>query len=192
MEEQNDDIIIKDRLNQLYLSIIMRYRNYIEERENLSVAELPNLVTPNSDLVLKKVEELKGSNYIYESGFYEASTRALQFIKDEIDEVMLPVQFWILPDETIKFRLGDKVDKNTLLCSLLIGLGNPSSKVIIIINGSSRKEYVNFEFNENIYLFNIDGSIKIFQNKEEMIKHLDIGENTAAYEFNNRMFVDIA
>lgn len=192
MEEQNEDTLIKDRLNQLYLSIIMRYRNYIEERENLSVAELPNLVTPNSDLVLKKVEELKSSNYIYESGFYEASTRALQFIKDEIDEVMLPVQFWILPDETIKFKLGDKIDKNTLLCSLLVGLGNPSSKVIIIINDGSRKEYVNFEFNDNIYLFNIDGSIKIFQNKEDMIKHLDISENTSAYEFNNRMFVDIA
>ncbi len=192
MEDQNDDIFIKDRLNQLYLSIIMRYRNYIEERENLSVAELPSLITPNSDLVTKKAEELKGNNYTYELGFYEASTKALQFIKNEIDEVLLPVQFWILPDETIKFKLGDPIDKNILLCSLIIHLGNPSSKVIIIINETSRKAYVHYEFNEGIYLFNVNGSIKLFQKKEDMINYLDINENTSAYEFNDKMFVDIS
>lgn len=42
------------RLNNLYLAVISRYKEYIEEKEGLSVAELPTLVTPNSEKVAKR------------------------------------------------------------------------------------------------------------------------------------------
>ncbi|MCL5008080.1 MAG: hypothetical protein M1562_02420 [Candidatus Marsarchaeota archaeon] len=168
----------KDRMNQLYLSIILRYSSYIESKENLSVAELPTLVTPNSTAVSEISEQIKGDNYSYESSFYDASVRSLEFVKTEIDDVFLPVQFWILPDETLKFRLGDQVDKNILLCSILIKLGNPSTKVLIFIGEDSRKSYVYYEFNEGVYLLDLTDNIKLFKNKEEMFKGIGISEDT--------------
>ncbi len=189
-EEKIEDV--RDRLNQLYLSIIMRYRSYIEGRENLSVAELPRLVTPSSDGVSRKAAELKGDNYIYESGFYDASNAAVEFIKSGIDDVMLPVQFWIMPDEALRFRMGDQVDKSILLCSILIGLGNPSAKVLIIIKEDVRKAFVYYEFNSSIYIFDIEGEAKVFSGRDEMIKSLDIDEDSTVYEFNDKMFVDIS
>lgn len=189
-EEKAEDV--KDRLNRLYLSIIMRYRSYIEERENLSVAELPRLITPSSDGVSRKVSELKGDNYVYESGFYDASNAAVEFIKSEIDDVMLPVQFWIMPDEVLRFKMGDQIDKSTLLCSMLIGLGNPSAKVLIDIKEDVRKAFVYYEFNGSVYLFSIGEEAKVFASRDEMIEFLDIDEESTIYEFNDKMFVDIS
>jgi hypothetical protein len=181
----------KDRLNQLYLAVILRYRDYIEEKENLSVAELPRLVTPESPLVSRTADEIKGESYIYEANFYDASIRAQEFVRETVDEILLPVQFWILPDETIKFRLGDSIDSNILLCSLLIRLGNPSTKVLINIRDDERKAYVYYEFNNSIYLLDINEEAKAFPKKEDMLKLIGIDENSTAYEFNDKMFLDI-
>ena len=181
----------KDRLNQLYLAVILRYRDYIEEKENLSVAELPRLVTPESPLVSRTADEIKGESYIYEANFYDASIRAQEFVRETVDEILLPVQFWILPDETIKFRLGDSIDSNILLCSLLIRLGNPSTKVLINIRDDERKAYVYYEFNNSIYLLDINEEAKAFPKKEDMLKLIGIDENSTAYEFDDKMFLDI-
>ncbi len=189
--DDNEEDDFKDRLNQLYLAVILRYRDHIEEKENLSVAELPRLVTPESQLVSRTADEIKGEEYVYEANFYEASLKAQEFVRDKIDGVLLPVQFWILPDETIKFRLGDSIDNSILLCSLLIKLGNPSTKVLISIREDTRKAYVYCEFNNSIYLFDISEGVDAFQTKEDMLKHVGIDENSTAYEFNDKMFLDI-
>src|SRR5271169_6510879 len=109
----------EDKLSQVYLAIISRYKDYIEEKEGLSVAELPRLVTPNDPKVKEKVAELKASflNYDYNGNFREASVRAHDFVKNDITEAILPLQFWLTPEETLTFRLGDAMDKNMLLCS---------------------------------------------------------------------------
>jgi hypothetical protein len=109
------------RLSQLYLSIISRYKGYIEEKEELAVAELPTLVLPKGELVLRKVNEIKGTftNYGYDSDFPKAAMKAFEFVRDEIEEIILPLQFWLNPDETAEFRLGDRIDRNILLCSIL-------------------------------------------------------------------------
>ena len=49
------------RLSQLYLSIISRYKGYIEEKEELAVAELPTLVLPKGELVTRKANEIRGT-----------------------------------------------------------------------------------------------------------------------------------
>lgn len=182
----------KERLNQLYLSIILRYSSYIESKENLSVAELPTLITPNSNAVSEVSERIRGDGYSYESSFYDASVRALEFVKSEIDDVLLPVQFWILPEETLRFRLGDQVDKNILLCSILIRLGNPSAKVLIFIGEDSRKSYVYYEFNDGVYLLDLTDGIKLFKSRDEMLNAIGVSEHTTAYEFNDKMFIDIS
>ena len=36
------------KINQVYVSIILRYKDYIEEKERISVAELPRFVIPKN------------------------------------------------------------------------------------------------------------------------------------------------
>ena len=183
----------ENRLNQLYLAIISRDKEYIEEKEGLSVAELPTLVMPSNTKVKEKVDEIKSGflNYSYDKDFKEASNRAYEFVKKNIGDVTLPLQFWLTPDETITFMLGDIMDKNILLCSILIGLGNPSTKVFVKMEeDGSRKVFVHYEFKERLCVLDEKGS-KEFSHKEEMLKSLHLGEETVAYEFNNQMYADI-
>lgn len=182
------------KLNQVYLFILSRYRDYIEEKERISVAELPILVTPKNQLVVKKVDEIKGlfNNYSYEVNFHEASLKAFQFVTEEIDDISLPLQFWLMPEETLQFMIGDLTDKGILLCSLLIALGNPSSKVFVAIDDNRRNVDVYYEFNDSIILFDMEeGGIKSFKKKDDMVSSFNLTDDSTAYEFNDQMYIDI-
>lgn len=181
------------RLNQIYLAVISRYKDYIEEKEGLSVAELPTLVMLDSPKVKEKIREIKSSflNYAYDQNFYEASMVAYEFVKNEIEDVVLPLQFWLTPEETIEFMMGDAMDKNILLCSLLVGLGNPSAKVFVRMFESTREVLVYYEFNNKLYIFDDDKQIKEVQDRKTLIDSLGLGDEDIAYEFNNQMYIDI-
>lgn len=183
----------ESRLSQVYLAIISRYKDYIEEKEGLSVAELPTLVTPNNEKVIRKCDEIRAGflNYVYDRNFVEASTRAYGFVKEEIDDAVLPLQFWLTPEETLEFRMGDSMDKNILLCSILIQLGNPSAKAFVKMVANSRKVFVHFEFNGKLYMLDLDGTIKEFASKDSMLQPMELNDETVSYEFNNQMYADI-
>lgn len=180
------------KLNQLYLAIILRYKEFIEEKEKLSVSELPTLVTPKDERVTAKAEEIKRTflTYVYEKDFYEASKKAFEFVKNDIDEIVPPVQFWFTPAETLNFQLGDIIDKNVLLCSLILQLGNPSAKVLVEVN-SIMSAFVYFEFKGTYYLLDVKNSIKNFKSKDDMYNTVISSEDSTAYEFNNQMYNDI-
>ncbi len=182
------------RLSQLYLSIISRYKGYIEEKEELAVAELPTLVHPKGELVTRKINEIKSTftNYAYDSDFPKAAMKAFEFVRDGIEEIILPLQFWLAPDETAEFRLGDRIDRNILLCSLLIALGNPGSKVFVIKRESGVSTYTYFDFGGKTVLMNIEGKTEVFGTRDEMIKGFKIGEDDTAYEFNHQSYIDVS
>ncbi|MGD0729430.1 MAG: hypothetical protein ABR981_05120 [Candidatus Micrarchaeaceae archaeon] len=182
----------EQRLNQLYLAIISRYKDYIEDQEGLSVAELPTLVTPNADRVREKVEDIKSSflNYNYDENFYEASVIAYEFVKNGVEEVTLPLQFWLTPEETFEFMMGDIMDKNILLCSMLVRLGNPSAKVFVKMFESTREVFVYYEYKNSLYSFYKD-KVSEFPSKDAMLNTLDFKDETIAYEFNNQMYADL-
>lgn len=181
-----------DRLNQLYLAIISRYKDYIGEKENLSVAELPTLVIPGNIKVKEKAEEIKSEflNYTYEADFSKAASTALDFINKEISDVILPLQFWLTPNETLTFMLGDAMDRSILLCSILVSLGNPSSKVLVMMLENKRSVVVYYEFNGRTYVLDASGT-KEFGSKDEMLKSFEFKDDTIVYEFNNQMYADI-
>lgn len=180
------------KMNQVYLAIISRYRDYIEERENISVSELPTLVTPSAELVVRLTNGIKSEigTYIYDKHFPDAAAKAVEYVRNQIDEIRLPIEFWLAPEETIKFGMGDTIDKNILLCSLLVGLGNPSAKVLVVIDGTLRP-FNYFEFNGRYLLVDLKSGIRGFQSREEMIGSLHMGEESSAYEFNNQKYEDI-
>ncbi len=190
-EEQQEG---SEKYNRLYLLIIERYKDYIEEKERLSVAELPTLVTPYNPSVVKKADEIREGfdSYSYDLNFYEAGAKAFDFVKGNIETVVLPLQFWLTPEETLEFGMGDEIDKNILLCSMLIALGNPSAKVLMHIKDGTRKSVVYFEFKDRVHMFDFQEGISTFGSTEEMMKYFNIGEESTAYEFNDRTYKDIA
>jgi hypothetical protein len=181
------------RLNELYIAIISRYKDYIEEKEGLSVAELPTLIMPSSEKVREKAEEIKSKflNYTYDSNFYDASLLAFGFVEEQIEDVTLPLQFWLSPDETIIFQMGDMIDKCILLCSLLIALGNPSAKVFVKIDETARANFVYYEIKGKIYALEAKNKIRQFSTRDEMLSSMEFKEDTVAYEFNNQMYADL-
>ena len=183
------------RINNVYLLILSKYKDYIEEKEELSVAELPTLVTPKSALVARKGADIKGmfENYDYDGNFYDASIKAFDFVSKEVGDITLPIEFWLMPEETMRFMLGDVTDKSILLCSLLISLGNPSSKVVVISRDSIRDIRVYYEFGDYIVIMDIEkGKIIKLKSKDDMLKSFNFNEESTAYEFNDQMYVDIS
>lgn len=183
------------RYNKIYLSIISRYKDYIEQKENISVAQLPTMITPKDPAVTRKADGIKSgfAFYSYDLKFIEAAAKAFDFVKNEVEDIVLPLQFWLTPSETLSFMAGDEVDKNLLLCSLLMSLGNATSKVLMIIqNEAERRVFVHCEFGDKIYLFDLKGGIEQFDTLEEMIRYADIGEDSTAYEFSDHSYYDIA
>ncbi|MCL5117513.1 MAG: hypothetical protein M1124_01635 [Candidatus Marsarchaeota archaeon] len=181
------------KINQVYVSIILRYKDYIEEKERISVAELPRFVIPKNTRIQQKVEEFKSNfeNYVYEKDFYYASLIAYDFVKNKISEINLPIEFWFYPNEILEFLIGDIIDKNILLCSLLIALGNPSAKVFTVINNSKQDIFTYYEFNGRVYKMDIKDEVLSFESKEKMLQTVLINNETTAYEFNNHVYNDI-
>jgi hypothetical protein len=182
-----------NKLNQIYLFIISKYKEHIESGEKLSVAELPTMIMPKISAVLKKSNEIKEmyGEFVYEANFVDASIKAFDFVRNEIEDVALPIQFWLTPEETLKFMSGDITDKNMLLCSLLIALGNPSAKVLVVINNNERKIVVYYEFNNLLTMLDLDDGTRLFSTKEDMLKSLGMNEDSIVYEFNDQMYIDI-
>jgi len=180
------------KLNAIYLRIINRYNSYIGEDESISVAELPRLVTPKDQEVSKKAKEIMESfeQYSYDKDFYSASIMAYEFVKKNIEPIVLPVEFWLEPSETLEFGAGEKLDRYTLLCSLLIALGNPSAKILITEKNERLNPILYYEFN-GIYMLDFATEIKKFESKNELLSHIGMDDDTIAYEFNDKMYLDI-
>ncbi len=192
---KNYDADLMGKLNQIYLMIISRYKNVIENAEELSVAQLPTLVTPKAQEVLLLASQICSDYkpYNYTMDFESAAINAFKIINDKIDEIALSVQFWFTPQDTLHFMAGDKTDKAIVLCSLLITLGNPSSKVVIVSKEEHRGIYVYAQLNKECLLFNfVNNTYMLFDNKESLLEHVKIHESDAAYEFNDQSYADIA
>jgi len=192
---ENNDLEQLNKYNKLYLEIIMRYKDYIEENEQLYVAELPKLVTPENDSVVAAVNKIKSSFpvYSFEGNFYDAVKLSYEYIRDGIFTVEVPLQFWLTPEETIRIGAGDMFDKAVLLCSMLIALGNPSTKIIVIISDSTRRFVVYSEFQGKIIAIDVSTGIKEYKDKDELLMNLGIskGDEIMAYEFNDKMYSDL-
>ena len=182
------------RLNQIYLMIISRYKDHIESSEEISVAQLPTMVMPKSMVVMQRANIIKKmfTSYNYTSDFKNAANIAFEFIINNVEEINLPLHFWLTPEETLRFMAGDIIDRAILLCSIFIALDNPSSKVLIVTNESNRVILVYYELDGKTVMYDISKRIiNEFQSHASMISSLSNDGNTNIYEFNDQMYVDI-
>ncbi len=194
-----DENELLKKYNSLYLEIIMKYRGDIEEHESLYIAELPRLVTPQDGVVKGLADTILGRfpGYRYDDNFYDAAKAAFSHVRDAISTVSLPVQFWLSPAQTINYSAGDVFDKAVLLCSLLVAMGNASSKVMVAAGESERRILVYFELGNRVIALDLEkGSINEARDKNELLRSIGVRETTesdlSVYEFNDKMYVDIA
>ncbi len=164
------------------------------KKEGLSVAELPTLVTPKDEAVVKKAAEIKAGfeGYTYERDFYQASSTAFSFVRRSIEDAVLPLEFWLSPKDTLTYGMGDMIDKNILLCSILVALGNPSAKVLVRMKDENFSTFVYCTFDDKIYRYDMGSGIREFSSKESLIASLSIDDDTTVYEFNNQAYLDIS
>ncbi|MDE1869975.1 MAG: hypothetical protein KGH71_03250 [Candidatus Micrarchaeota archaeon] len=186
---------LQKKYNQIYLQVILRYKEHIEQNENLNVAELPKLITPTDETVATSTNKIKANfdSYSYNSNFLAAAKLAYEYVTNHVSQVSLPIEFWLYPADTIKCEAGDIFDKATLLCSMMIALGNPSTRVISSVKPNERRFIVYCEFDNALFAFDLDRGLIKFESKEKLIESLVLKENddTTAYEFNDKMYANL-
>ncbi|MEM3791580.1 MAG: hypothetical protein QXL16_02530 [Candidatus Micrarchaeaceae archaeon] len=179
-----DDV---ERYNRVYLEILLRYKEIIEEHEVLYFSELPKLVKADEEVKIA-AEKILGSfdGYNFEKDFDKAAEKAYEYVNNEIRTIILPLQVWLSPGEVIRCGAGDQFDKAVLLCSLFLALGCVNCKVLVVSFDSSRKIGVYYESKSYNY-FGIDECKKTFSSREEMLSYLKVGSDEVvdAYEFNS-------
>jgi hypothetical protein len=186
-----EDELLK-KYNALYLEMIMRYKEDIEQGETLYVAELPRLVTPQDEAVVTAVNKIKSAfpNYNYDQNFYDAALKAHKYVREAVATVSPPIQFWLKPSQVVNLGVGDIFDKAVLLCSMVIGLGNFSTKIISAIRENTKKHIVYCEFKEKLLTMDLEDGVGEVQNKDALLAQMRIerGVEMTAYEFNDRMY----
>lgn len=192
---QSGDELLK-KYNDLYIEILMRYKEHIEEKERLYVADLPKLVIPSDENVVSVAKKIESSfpSYVYEQNFVDAAKLAVRYVQLEIAEIKMPIQVWLKPGETIRIGAGDVFDKAVLLCSLLIALGNFSAKVISVVANGEGKFVVYCDFNGKVFFSDLETGFEELASKEELLQRIGIvkSADVTAYEFNDKMYNDIA
>lgn len=181
--------------NNIYLEIIMRYKEQIEEREGLYLVDLPKLVTPTDENVVLLAREIQGNfpAYNFDANFPEAARLAYEYVKNKITPISLPIQFWLKPAQTIRYSAGDIFDKAVLLCSILIAMGNVSSRIIVVAKDTERSFIVYAELKDRLMVIDLEKGVRDFASLDDLLKELNVnGDNdTTAYEFNDKMYRDI-
>ena len=191
-----DESELLKKYNSLYLDIIMRYRDYIEEKEGLYIAELPKLVTPDDESVKLLASSMKEKfpSYKYEENFAEAANAAYSYVISSIATVSLPIQYWQKPADTIKHGAGEIFDKAVLLCSILVSLGCLPAKVAVSVGETVKSFAVYFENDSKIVSMDIEKGMATFESMDKFLEYLGIREDSdvTAYEFNDKMYKDLA
>ncbi|MGA3020609.1 MAG: hypothetical protein ABSD68_01515 [Candidatus Micrarchaeales archaeon] len=183
------------KYNSLYLEIIMRYKDEIEKGETVYVADLPKLVTPSDEAVVAVIKNITGSfpAYNFDENFLAAAQQAREYLKDKIISVSPPIQFWLKPNQVISLQAGDAFDKVILLCSMLIALGNPSTKIVTSIKENERKHLVYFEYKGELTYIDLENGMNKVNSKEELFEKLGMKKEAEmiAYEFNDKMYSNL-
>jgi hypothetical protein len=186
--QESDDHELCRRRMALLRGIIERYREQIEMGETKTVPDLRNLIDSKNKAILQ-VKMRIGEQfhpYLYDANFEEAANKAFEFIRNEIGNETLPVDFWLYPEDVLEFKLADEMDKAIFLCSLLIALDNDTARVVVE-TGGHRHAFVLFEFGGKFRLMDPVHNVNISGSREEVLKeHLAGYESKVIYEFNQK------
>ncbi|MFH1447746.1 MAG: hypothetical protein ABIG39_02690 [Candidatus Micrarchaeota archaeon] len=173
--------------------IIERYREQIEMGETKTVSGLRNLVNPKDSTILKTKESITDEfrPYIYAKNFEEAAKKAFEFVRDDMGNDVLPVDFWLSPSEMLELKVADEMDKAIFLCSLIIALDNETARIIVETNGH-RHAFVVFDFEGKFHLMDPAHNVNASGQKDEVLtEHMKNRDSKPTYEFNNKGYNEL-
>jgi hypothetical protein len=164
MDEPNDEKRLR-----LYELIMQRYKDLINEKEEKSVSQIRQKITPYDEYIKSLKEKLIEDllPYEYDKHFFLAVQKTIEYVK-KIETSKLGLTFWMDFEKIDEIKSAGAMDKALLLTTLLRSLDSKDAKVIVSKSG---KIYVGFSWNEEKYLIVLDSgsllagedSIKAFE-----------------------------
>lgn len=118
---------------RLYEALLKKYKDLINDSEKKTVGEVKALVNKNDLTIQMFVSRFKPEDYDFERHFLPTARKCYDFLVNEVDYYKLgfDLNFWLKPEEILKYKIADDEDLAVFLCSLLYALGNGKSEVLI-------------------------------------------------------------
>ncbi len=129
----------------IYKLVLSRYKDLINEKESRSVSEIRAKVSPYTDFIRKKRDELMRDTapYDYSRHFPTALNRSISYLRS-IRTCEFAFSFWLSFEEMDSVKVATAMDKAILLAALLRSFESPDAKVVVTRTG---RWFVGFSFN---------------------------------------------
>lgn len=167
---------------KIYMLITNRYKDLITEKENRSISEIRQKVSPYNDFIRQKKDSLVADfrPYEYEKHFFTAVQRALNYVRT-IRNCEFLLTFWMSFEEMEQLKAADIMDKSILFASLLRALGSENVKVYVT---RAKRVFVGFNWSSIFYLVDVK-NVSMLSGTEADGAFL---KDPLAYEFNDLNF----
>lgn len=143
---------------RIYMLIVNRYKDVINEKESRSISEIRQRVSPYNDFIRQKKESFISDLKPYEHGkhFFTAMQRVLNYIRG-IRNFEFLLTFWMGFEEMDEMKAADILDKAILFASLLRSLDSEDAKVYV---SKARRIFVGFSWGGDSYMVDVkNGSL---------------------------------
>ncbi len=167
---------------KVYMLIVNRYKELISEKEERSVSETRQRVSPYNDLVKSLRDRLLSDfhPYSYERDFMQAVQRAVGHV-GAMKTFRMLIPFWMTFEEMEELKIGGVMDKAILLASLLRAFDSRDARVMVTKSG---RPLVGFEWKgERHIVLPESGSIL---NGDDAAKL--VAEDPLAYAFSDLVY----
>jgi hypothetical protein len=138
---------------KIYMLITNRYKDLIAEKEERSISEIRQKVSPYNDFIRQKKDSIVADFRPYEYGkhFFTAVQRALNYVRT-IRNCEFLLTFWMSFEEMESLRAADVMDKCILFAALLRALGSEDVKVHVT---RAKRVFVGFNWSGIFYLVDV-------------------------------------
>ncbi|MBI2079412.1 hypothetical protein HYT84_01495 [Candidatus Micrarchaeota archaeon] len=144
------DVDLETKL-RIYMLIVNRYKDSISEKENRSISEIRQRISPYSDFIKNLRTMLVSETYKYPDHFPAALQKALDYMRT-IKNFEFKLTFWLAFEEVDQLKAGELMDKALLCASLLRSLDAENVKVLVT---KSDVPYVIFDWKNERHLINL-------------------------------------
>lgn len=172
----------ESRKSKLYLLMLNRYKEYINEKETKTVTEMRGTVKPQCEFITDLKKKMISDDYKYEKDFLNAVSKAIEYLRG-IETFEFAISFWMDFEDIDSVRAADSVNKAVLFASLIRRFGCDDAKVLVAKSGNY---YVNFKYDGVNYLFLPKTNSLVAGDDAADI----ISSDPLRYSFNDHEYVD--
>ena len=118
---------------KLYEALLKKYKDLINDSEKKTVGEVKGLVDKHDLTIQLFIGKFKPEGYLFDKNFLETARKCYEFVIKEIDYFKLgfDLNFWLKPEEILKYKIADDEDLAVFLCTTLYALGDDKAEVLI-------------------------------------------------------------